>query len=96
MVPAARGAIRPGPLRPLNVPQPIFVVTSPNGDPRFVQRGRRRLSVVSVRDYWRVDDRWWTEEPVERNYYELEMETGEVLTLFLDALAHRWYEQRVP
>src|SRR5688500_5981764 len=97
MVITARRATRSGPLRPLNVPHPNTVIASPSGKPRVVIRGRRRLMVASVRDHWRVDDRWWTESPVERSYYELELENGEVLTLFRDARApQEWYEQRIP
>jgi hypothetical protein len=98
MDPTSRREIRSDPLRPLNVPRPICVVVQEGereGEPEAVQIGRQMRPVACVRDRWRVDDRWWTEQPVVRIYYELELEGGEVRTLFHDPLEDRWYEQRV-
>ena len=33
-------------------------------------------AVALVREEWRVVDRWWTEEPVVRGYFELVLESG--------------------
>jgi hypothetical protein len=49
--------------------------------------------VVSVlREEWRVVDRWWTEEPVVRRYFEIVLETGENTVVFHDSAG--WYTQR--
>ena len=68
------------------------VITHKNGEPKFVQRGRKGVAVTNVRDCWRIDDRWWTEQPVSRMYYELELASGEVITLFHDLIADLWLE----
>jgi hypothetical protein len=41
-------------------------------------------SVAIVREEWRVVDRWWTEEPVVRCYFELVLESGENTVVFHD------------
>ena len=94
MVPASGGAIRPGSVRPLNSPRPVRVRLGPHGEPCGVIRSGKLLPVTGIRDRWRVDDRWWTEEPVCRMYWELELENGEILTLFQDRIDHGWYRQR--
>ena len=41
------------------------------------RRGRvNRQGVALVREEWRVVDRWWTEEPVDRRYFDVVLETG--------------------
>ena len=47
------------------------------GEARRHRRGTsNRQAVALVREEWRVVDRWWTEEPVDRRYFELVLETG--------------------
>ena len=48
-----------------------------------------RQTVALVREEWRVVDRWWTEEPVNRRYFEVVLESDRA-TLRSDA------EQGVP
>jgi len=50
--------------------------------------------VSFVREEWRVLDRWWTEEPVVRRYFELVLETGENTVVFHDGAGGAWYTQR--
>ena len=50
--------------------------------------------VVALREEWRVLDRWWTEEPVLRRYFELVLETGEHTVVFHDGAGGRWFTQR--
>jgi hypothetical protein len=69
------------------------VVVGRYGEPLQVALGEWRWSVRQVRERWRVDDRWWTDAPVCRIYWELELESGEVLTLFQDRIANAWYRQ---
>jgi hypothetical protein len=45
--------------------------------------GKRR-EVASIREDWLVQDRWWTDEPVDRHFFELLVEPGRVLTIFHD------------
>jgi hypothetical protein len=50
--------------------------------------------VAVLRDEWRVVDRWWTEEPVVRRYFELVLETGENTVVFHDGAGGGWFTQR--
>ncbi|HZG35871.1 MAG TPA: hypothetical protein VEY87_08480 [Gaiellaceae bacterium] len=50
--------------------------------------------VAVVREEWRVVDRWWTEEPVDRRYFDLVLETGQHVCVFRDAEAGCWFMQR--
>lgn len=95
MVFSPRRKLQPDPLRPLNVPRPLRVTVGPHGEPRAVEIAARMRAVTDQRDCWRIEDRWWTEEPIDRTYYELELEGGEVTTLFYDRLGNSWFEQRV-
>ena len=36
-------------------------------------------------------DRWWTEEPVVRRYFEVVLETGENTVVFHDGAGGRWF-----
>lgn len=75
--------------RRLNEPRQALV-TEREGVPAVVNR----IPVVLVREEWRVSDRWWTEEPVRRRYFEVVLETGKNAVVFLDELTGKWYRQR--
>ena len=76
--------------RALNSPRPALVEANGSGVPRLVNR----QSVALVREEWRVVDRWWTEEPVVRGYFELVLESGENTVVFHDGASGGWYTQR--
>jgi hypothetical protein len=76
--------------RRLNEPRPALVVATGAGVPRFVNRE----VVTLVREEWRIVDRWWTEEPVQRRYFEVVLETGQNIVVFRDQEQGRWYSQR--
>ena len=74
----------------LNQPRAVLVEAHADGTPRRVNpRG-----VVLVREEWRVVDRWWTEEPVHRRYFDVVLETGENAVVFHDDDAGAWFTQR--
>ena len=50
-----------------------------------------RLGVAVVREEWRVVDRWWTEEPVQRRYFELVLESGQNVVVFRDEERGGWF-----
>jgi hypothetical protein len=50
--------------------------------------------VLEVLDRYRTDDRWWADEPVAREYYELLLDDGRTVTIFRDEVRGGWYEQR--
>ena len=81
---AARAARR------LNAPRPALVESHADGTPRRVNR----QGVGVVREEWRVVDRWWTDEPVHRRYFDLVLESGEHACVFRDEEAGCWFSQR--
>ncbi|HET6616024.1 MAG TPA: hypothetical protein VFH62_09060 [Dehalococcoidia bacterium] len=50
--------------------------------------------VASIQDRWRIDDEWWREMPVSRVYYQLQLESGRVTTVYRDLVGGGWWEQR--
>jgi hypothetical protein len=55
-----------------------------------VLEGRRR-AVAAVREDWLVQDRWWTEDPVDRHYFDLLVEPGRPVVVFRDARSGAWF-----
>jgi hypothetical protein len=49
--------------------------------------------VALVREEWRVVDRWWTEEPVDRRYFEVVLESGRNVCVYRDGDAGGWFVQ---
>jgi len=82
---AARGSARR-----LNEPRPALVETGVGGAPLRVNR----REVALLREEWRVVDRWWTEEPLSRRYFELVLESGENVVVFRDQEFGSWFTQR--
>jgi hypothetical protein len=66
------------------------VEANASGVPMLVNR----QSVAVVREEWRVVDRWWTEEPVVRRYFELVLASGQNSVVFRDEKRCCWFTQR--
>jgi hypothetical protein len=77
------------PARGLNAPRAALVETAFDGTPRVVDRELVSL----VREEWRVVDRWWTEEPVNRRYFEVVLESGRNVCVYRDGEAGCWFAQ---
>ena len=90
MVTHTGGARTAGSARRLNAPRRALVEGHPDGTPRRVNR----QDVALVRDEWRIVDRWWTAEPVDRRYFDLVLETGENAVVYLDGGNGAWFTQR--
>jgi hypothetical protein len=73
-----------------NAPRAARVEARVDGTPLEVNH----RAVAVVREEWRVVDRWWTEEPVSRRYFELVLESGENTVVFHDGASGGWYIQR--
>jgi hypothetical protein len=78
------------PVQRLNSPTPALVETHHDGAPRVVNR----QEVALVREEWRVLDRWWTEQPISRRYFEVVLGSGENAVVYRDEEAERWFTQR--
>jgi len=76
--------------RRLNAPSRALVEMHVDGSPRSVNRQQ----VALVREEWRVVDRWWTEQPVDRRYFDVVLASGENAVVFLDGEAQSWFSQR--
>jgi hypothetical protein len=87
---AVRAPGRVGRAGRLNEPRAALVEASFEGTPWKVNH----QPVAVVREEWRVVDRWWTEEPVDRRYFDLVLETGQHVCVFRDAEAGCWFTQR--
>ena len=64
----------------LNSPQSVQVEPGLDGTPRMVNR----RVVAVVREEWRVVDRWWTDEPVQRRYLDVVLDGGERAVVYRD------------
>ncbi|MBA3365162.1 MAG: hypothetical protein H0U03_05170 [Actinobacteria bacterium] len=75
--------------RVLNEPRPALVESSFDGAPRQVNR----QPVAVVREEWRVVDRWWTEAPVNRRYFDVVLESGQNIVVFRNEERGGWFTQ---
>jgi hypothetical protein len=73
-----------------NAPRAARVEARVDGAPLAVNH----RAVALLREEWRVVDRWWTEEPVVRRYFELVLDGGENTVVFHDGASGGWYTQR--
>jgi hypothetical protein len=78
-----------GPRR-LAKPKPVRVSADAAGRPQRI--GKREVD--AVRESWLVEDRWWTDEPLRRRYWEVVTGDGRDLVVFRDLQEGRWYAQR--
>jgi hypothetical protein len=75
--------------RRLNLPRLVAVTVGSDGRPVIVA-GRE---VEAVRESWLVEDRWWTDEPLRRRYWEVLVAGGRNTVVFRDLEEGAWYEQ---
>ena len=90
MVADSGAPARRDPLRPLNRPRPVAVLTrcGRDGEPEpvaLVERGREyRVE--------RVEEGWWR-EPISRRYYRQALAGDRVRTVYHDRVEDGWYAQ---
>jgi hypothetical protein len=89
MVADSRGQGDSRAARRLNQPRPVRV-TVEEGLPAAVGQ----VGVFQVREEWRVVDRWWTDTPVRRRYFDLVLATGENVAVFEDEEGGGWFRQK--
>jgi hypothetical protein len=86
------GSVRPvgrGPRR-LATPSAARVHVGKGGRPEAVD-GR---TVEAVRESWLVEDRWWTDSPLRRRYWEVVTDDGRNLVVYRDLETGAWLAQR--
>lgn len=50
--------------------------------------------VDAVRESWLVEDRWWTDAPLRRRYWEVVTTCGRDLEVFRDLEGEGWFSHR--
>jgi hypothetical protein len=78
-----------GPRR-LAKPKAVRVKADDTGRPLRIEK----REVDAVRESWLVEDRWWTDAPLRRRYWEVVTGDGRDLVVFRDLIEGRWYAQR--
>jgi len=78
-----------GPRR-LGVPRRVAVTAAADGRPLHVDQ----RAVDAVRESWLIEDRWWTEKPLRRRYWEVVTICGRNEVVFHDLISGRWWRQR--
>ena len=78
-----------GPRR-LAKPKPVRVKATGTGRPQKISN----REVDAVRESWLVEDRWWTDTPLRRRYWEVVTADGRDLVVFRDLEQGRWFAQR--
>jgi hypothetical protein len=78
------------PPRRLYAPHRAAVRTDAAGVPIAVES----VEVESVREEWLVEDRWWTERPLRRLYFELVLSDGRDVVVFEAEDSASWFAQR--
>jgi len=63
------------------------------GEERRPQRVEKK-GMEAVRESWLVEDRWWSDGPLRRRYWEVVTDDGRNLVVFRDLLTQAWYAQR--
>lgn len=76
--------------RRIGEPRAVAVAPGPGGRPQSVDRHE----VVAVRESWLIEDRWWTERPLRRRYWEVITVDGRDLIVFRDLLGGGWFRHR--
>ena len=77
-----------GPRR-LGEPRRVRVRADDRGRPLSVD-GR---AVEAVRESWLVEDRWWTQQPLRRRYWEVMTADGRDVVVFRELGEGSWYRQ---
>jgi hypothetical protein len=80
---------RTGPRR-LGLPVPARVRMAAGGRPVALDGD----AVEAVRESWLIEDRWWTDRPLRRRYWEVVTAGGRDVVVFRDLVDGRWYRQR--
>jgi hypothetical protein len=77
-------------VRRLAAPRRARVSTDAEGAPVTVDGEE----VDGIRETWLLEDRWWTEEPLRRRYWEVITTSGSDQVVFHDLIGRGWWSQR--
>ena len=68
-------------------PSPVFLETVENSKPRKAVQGQVRIASGP----WELEESWWTDSPIRREYWDVEMKGGGIFRVYRDRETHRWY-----
>jgi hypothetical protein len=77
-------------MRRLNAPQPARVRIGSRGRPLAVDGH----GIDAVSESWLIEDRWWTDAPLRRRYWEVVTADGRSVVVFRDLDSGAWWSQR--
>jgi len=100
MVAPARATLRADRLRAVNEPRLVAVELNADGLPMAIRRSKENSGgqettaavVEAILESWRIDDEWWR-HPITRRYFEVLLEGGGRVVLFVDLVSGEWYVQ---
>ena len=77
-------------MKRLAKPRAARVREGAQGRPEAIE-GR---AVEAVRESWLVEDRWWSDAPLRRRYWEVVTDDGRNLVIYRDLEGGEWSAQR--
>lgn len=80
-------------IRQLNEPSPLKVSSDAQHHPLAVHVAGNQKAVSRVADTWIVEDEWWRDPPIDRQYFKIVLDDGQIITMFRDRHANTWFEQ---
>jgi hypothetical protein len=80
-------------IRRLRAPQAIEVVTGAGGLPVRLRLGNAWHAVALAREPWRIDQHWWRDDAIRRDYFRVLPENSPALTIYHDLVTGEWARQ---
>ena len=77
---------------PKRLAQPRLARVRARNDGRPILVEGREVDVV--RESWLVEDRWWTDAPLRRRYWEVVTTCGRDIVVFRDLEGESWFTHR--
>ena len=77
-------------VRALRPPRPVEVFCN-RDRPDFLRGEGLGGRVVAVAGPWRLVGEWWSEAPLARDYYDLELSDGGLYRCYREQAAGRWF-----
>jgi len=95
--PSARGLLIIRTLKPA-VPLTVELrneAASESKDPRFLRSlGTSKPiegDILVASGPWALEENWWTQQPLKRDYWDVEIESGELLRIYQDQNTRKWF-----
>lgn len=83
---------KPRLLRALHRPRAMKAETAEDGTLIALTLGRR-VAVEETLETWRIDDEWWREGRISREYRRVLLEDGRTVDVYRDLATGRWFRQ---